>query len=280
MMFMKTLLPILILSVLTAHADWRSDWQNLHAARLQVAARDPYRMVGDKVYDLSARFRWNDQVIKHGFHLTPERPLPEWDFVFGKVQQMTANGLLLRMYGQYDYQMSGDDELVFVKNVPENTTVVDGDPFALYAMPDGRYQYVTTLGATKTVRAYDYGTKPSDRVIAELQVVDRVKQASEKEQLDRQAQEAKRQSQQAAEASNRKARDFEEANFKLRLERAAKGEGESQMRVADYYLDGIGTERDELAARRWLQAAVTNGIPRAAKLLGTLNVSTNQTAGQ
>jgi TPR repeat protein len=67
-----------------------------------------------------------------------------------------------------------------------------------------------------------------------------------------------------------------EANFKFRMQRARMGDGDSQLRVAEFYLKGEGTERDDLAARRWLEAAVTNGVSSASRMLGQMDKQTGK----
>jgi hypothetical protein len=236
----------------------------VQADLLKMAAIEPYRKIGVDLYDLNPRFRWNDQVIQHGYHLSNEDPLPDWEYIFGKVAQITAEGVLVQKYSDWDYSMEHDSELVFVRNFPKRIGIVDDSQIALYAMEAGRHQYVTVLGGNKTVRAYDFGNRPSEKEIEGLKQMERVKVEFAKAQLERMVKQSK-------EAKEKLLKSVAVENFKFRMQRALTGDGDSQLRVAEFYLEGEGTERDDQAARRWLEAAVTNGITSASRMLGQMD---------
>src|SRR5207244_2206938 len=69
----------------------------------------------------------------------------------GKIMQVLPDGLLVHC----------ESKIVFVKNYPLPSAVVDGDAVNFVAMPVGSYSYMNTAGARTTVRAYDFGTAPS-----------------------------------------------------------------------------------------------------------------------
>jgi len=48
---------------------------------------------------------------------------------------------------------------VLLKNHPEQKQIVDDDPIAVIALPAGTYQYTSTVGAQKTIRAFSM-TRP------------------------------------------------------------------------------------------------------------------------
>jgi hypothetical protein len=217
-----------------------------------MARAHPYRKLDKQLYNLNPRFRWDDQVFSYS-----EIPCEDWKFMQGKVLQITLDGLLLDR-GDRD---SFNTDLVFIRNFPDRNRIVDDSFIGLYAVPDGSYQYLSVLGVRKTIRAYDCGTIPSEKEIDQLKQAERVERefAESQRKLQLEQIESARKS-----AKTRKAQAVQEANFKFRLERAQLGEGESQLRVAEFYLAGTGIERDEQAARRWLQAALTNGVSRAS----------------
>jgi len=142
----KSLWAAVFFVALTVHADENSE---LEASRVKIACRDRYRKVDDKLYDLSPRFFWANEAITLGHsQVFSEKPLPDWQFIWGKVFQVSDDGILLRKYGEFDYSMSDDYELVFIHHYKRG--VVDDSVVALYAVPSGRYSYVSTLGARKT----------------------------------------------------------------------------------------------------------------------------------
>ncbi|HEV8492805.1 MAG TPA: hypothetical protein VGR76_11065, partial [Candidatus Angelobacter sp.] len=80
-----------------------------------------------------------------------------WQLVFGKVFQIQEGGFLFHRYSLSDLLMEHDSELIFVRNEPHAKTAVDGEDLIFFAEKSGRFSYVTTQSAQKTIAAFDYG---------------------------------------------------------------------------------------------------------------------------
>ncbi|MCG3146973.1 MAG: hypothetical protein PCFJNLEI_00409 [Verrucomicrobiae bacterium] len=88
--------------------------------------------------------------------------------VMGSVLSVAKNYVLVTTFGGH--------KTLAVKNVPNQSKLVDGDLVKVFALPVGRQQYVDTAGAQATVPLYDCGTpvacpdKPLDPLAAEQTV--------------------------------------------------------------------------------------------------------------
>ena len=99
----------------------------------------PLRIVDGDLYDLSLAIAGQR-----------EREFSEaraFTQITGRVRQVLKDGLLLR---------SGD-ETVMLKRHPDQDSLLDNASISVFAVPIGRYQYASVLGAQRTVQAYDYG---------------------------------------------------------------------------------------------------------------------------
>lgn len=227
----------------------------LHKALLEMAAMNPYRKHSTNVYDLGPRILWNELRL---FNIpTTEKPLPDWEFVHGKVMQLTADGILFHEYADTDFSMEGDDELVFIKNFPKNIPVVDGDNMAFYAMQSGRHQYLTALGSSKTIWSYDYGTIPSDMEIQGL----RNHAAAKKEFAEAARKEAAR-------AAQQKEQEKRAGQLHKTIEYyRARADTNS---FAQYRLGDLLLQTNHEEALQWLRRAASNGNADAAARLKTI----------
>lgn len=104
----------------------------------------PLRVIDGKLYDFSPFFIERAS----GDPAWAERLYSDW-LVKGKVIQVTKDGLLV--------DNESTDLAVFIKNYPRQNSKFDGAAFQSLVVLSGRYQYVNTLGAIKTVVAYDCG---------------------------------------------------------------------------------------------------------------------------
>lgn len=231
---------------------------------IKFAERDPYRKVDGELFDLNPRFRWADPSNNAGSF---PKPSPEWKFLGGKVLQLADDGILLRKY--HDFKLSGDYDLVYVKNFPMTIRVVDDSPVAIYAMPSGRHQYTSTIGATKTVEAYDYGTIPTSQEISNLVKIADLKRSTADAALSIRISEAN-----AAAALKRVEQRAAELKHHQRL--ADKGDAYGQLRMGERYLKGDGVEEDQAKAIDYLNKAASQGNETAKAMLQKIASSANK----
>ena len=76
--------------------------------------------------------------------------------ILGTVTQVLPDGILVQSPKE---NMDGYEGLVFVKGYHAQKTVVDGDDVNAHGMPRGRYQYVSTIGSTKTIPSFVCGKR-------------------------------------------------------------------------------------------------------------------------
>jgi hypothetical protein len=159
-----------------AQAAQRDAGQRQWADMLAKKEHPRYREINGKLYDFSPAiafanqkppvvFVGGDYMRSIGGNLPPgvaqsqqaaaayQREMAKWGryLIRGKVIQVLQDGLLVDC----------DSRIVFVKNYPLQSSVVDGDSVDFVAMPVGSYSYANTAGARTTVRAFDFGTVPS-----------------------------------------------------------------------------------------------------------------------
>jgi hypothetical protein len=227
--------------------------------------RYPYRKVNDISYDLTERFHW-DELNVTNYEATP--PMQEWKKLWGNVIQITSDGILFSDDVGLDKR-----EAVFIKNFPQSIPLVDDERLVLYAMASGRYSYVSTLGADKTVYAYDYGTIPNDDEIKTLKVeaAERFKQAQEAQEAQ-QREIANRQAE-IVKAQEAKRVAIKQNILKFYQPQADAGDGFAQFRLGEIYLHGEGVETNFVLAQKWFGIAATNGFPEATNFLNKLEQS-------
>jgi len=232
----------------------------------ELLTRDPYRKVGDVSYDLTDRFQW-DVVNLTNYEAIP--PRQEWKEFRGNVIQITPDGIL------FSKEIADDRETVFIKNFPKHIPLVDGEQLAVYAMPSGRYSYISTLGANKTVYAYDYGTIPNDDEIKRLkaEAAERLKQAQEAVEKAKEEQQREIANRQAQVAKTKEAQraTVRQNVLKHYQSQADTGDGFAQFRLGEIYFRGEYGETNFVLAQKWLTIAVTNGHPEATNLLNKLS---------
>jgi hypothetical protein len=74
----------------------------------------------------------------------------------------------------------------------------------------------------------------------------------------------------AGQKARQRSAELDSKTFQFHLSRAQAGDGYSQLRLAELYTKGIGTERNLDQAHFWLLAACTNRVERATNMLRTL----------
>jgi hypothetical protein len=229
----------------------QSAHQKIEEISLREAAEDVYRKFDGKIYDLTPRIYWNNQLIVYGEHLSDTRPLPEWNFIHGKVLQVTSDGILFQKYADGDFEMAGDWRTVLIRNYPH--TAVDGWTMSFYVLLDGVHQYTSVQNATKTIVAYNYGLIPSAAEMAHY----KTEQKKKFDQLQQKNQTINDQKKTAA------AIKALESNQAL----AEKGDAYGLFRMGERYRDGEGVPKDESKAREYFQKAAAKGHLSAANAL-------------
>jgi hypothetical protein len=238
----------------TPEAFHPSEWE---LSRLRIAANDPYRKLGGQLYDLTIRFNYALEVATYGQSSTyASRPLTDWDYVRGKAFQSTGAGLLMRVTDEWR-----NDELIFIKNYPRS--VVDDYPVAVFAVRTGNYTYSNAGGSTSTVKAYDYGTIPTEREIEQLK-----KEAEQKSQKYFAALEDQKKS--ADHAALEKKAQLDANLLAHTIKSANAGDGYFQVELAKRYINGRGVQTNLPLARIWLMSAQTNDQEQATVLLQSL----------
>jgi hypothetical protein len=142
------------------------------------------RSIGGTNYYVHSLVSWMISEDSSGGFKT--QPLPAWRFIRGTVLQVGDGGILvsirlltrLEFYPQRrseinvgrsqspDFSMvvrrdpsfGGLGTVVFLKNHPDQSRLIDGQGVAVLAMLTGNYTYTNTQGARKTVALFDYGT--------------------------------------------------------------------------------------------------------------------------
>ena len=74
--------------------------------------------------------------------------------IMGTVIQVLSDGLLVN---SPEGNLDGYDGLVFVKGYSKQNTIVDGTDVNLNGICTGRYQYISTMGSTKTIPKFISG---------------------------------------------------------------------------------------------------------------------------
>ncbi len=243
-------------------------WSSVQAQNIvEILTRDHYRKVNGVLYNLTDRFHWDgfshsDDLFVTNYEATPN---PEWNEFRGNVIQITPDGIL------FSKEIADDRETVFIKNFPKNIPLVDDEQLAIYAMPSGRYSYINTLGANKTVYAFDYGTIPNDDEIKTLQA-----EATERLKKEQEAQEEKQREIENHQAKIVKAQEakrlaVQQNVLKFYQSQADAGDGFAQFRLGEIYFHDEYGETNFVLAQKWLAIAVTNGHPEATNLLNKLS---------
>jgi hypothetical protein len=178
---------------------------------------------------------------------------PGWYTFHGKVVGVHPDGI--RVYGFYDEKLAKDLTLqserdFFVRNFPYE--VVEDDKLsylsAYQAKLVGAYTYRTVLGASRTIRCFDYGipcAPPTVKTPKEDPIV----------------------------VSNRlaKARSIAaDATLKFHQTQAAAGDRYGLREMGHRHLTGHGVDRDLVKARQLLSEASGKGDEEAATLLREL----------
>jgi TPR repeat protein len=188
-------------------------------------------------------------------------PLSQWtqkggELVFGHIVQVLPGdeGLLVqrRRVGLW----SASDDLVRLKHLPNQRSLVDNDPVIDFAKRIGRYQYTSTTGATKTVLDYDYGNLPTE---AEIKAYKETLAAIRSQKVN----DTDRQRKAVAEAKIRRAAELEQKALANTHVQASNGYPSFQFDLGVRYATGRGVDLNMDLARHWLNAAMTNGSTEA-----------------
>lgn len=241
---------ILMASVLIARADRRDE---LISEMVRMAAHDPYRAIGGEGFDLSPLFEHLKRIDSW-----QGRPMREWRLIYGHVQQVLEDGLLVQTERLPHWTF--EEKVVFLKNHRALAKAVDGSAVAEFARPIERYQFTSVAGAVRTVEAYDCGSPlPREKVVEINQKKAEIEVEKNRFQLE-QAEHARQVRQKALaekdEAAKRKTVEFQKLQ-------ATNGVGYAQFELGIRYLRGDGVDSDIGLAQLWLTRATTNGFSGA-----------------
>jgi hypothetical protein len=184
-----------------------------------------------------------------------------WMQFKGKVISVAKDGVLLNGWYFKPGSLTYDDyekSVFFVKDFPyrvaDDENVGGSHDFtAKYA---GTYEYVSALGAKKTVRKLDYGT-----ICEAPKVPDPTPELLRARHLAEVERQAK----------------VRAAELKHHQELAAKDDAYGLLRMGERYLKGDGVEYDAVKGKQYLTKAADKGNDAAKRLLEKLStISTNQ----
>ena len=205
---------------------------------------DPYRMVGNRLVDLSPLLKW----IQAGKQtpgtraFTAPNPMPDWKCAQGKVISVTKSGALIDGWG-------------IVTNAPPDKAI-SGEFASLLVIETGTYDYTSVVGSRRRVRSYDYG-----KVATAEQV---------KEYHDRLRAVAEAKAEKAAQANAVKMSAADARAIAFLKKRIASGSASSAYRLAMRYLEGKGVPKDQAEAIRLLKLAHERGDKNAEFQLSEL----------
>lgn len=128
--------------------------------KLKLASAEPYRKIGDQVYNLRPLSEYLIKIRKMTYEemesFKPVRPIPSWKYLSAKVIQITQHdGLLLSLISPFE---SDRGKLVRLKNYSRESALIDGAEVNFFAVNDGTFSYVSVTGAGSKIESYNYGT--------------------------------------------------------------------------------------------------------------------------
>ncbi len=229
------------------------------------ASVEPYRKANGIPWDLSREFNLERQAaLGGGLRDNSGGTGLTWKFLWGKISQSAEKGTFFQKYQSSDVSLSGDYELVYIKNLTSQGDLIDGNTLALFALPVGTVAYTDVLNARRTIQEYDYGTKPTAAEIAELKA-----EADRRNKLLRQAV--------VAESSERAAKietariEREDRVLKYHQDLEAKGDAYGEFCMGKRYATGDGVATNLAKAREMFIKAAAQGHDAAAAELSKLS---------
>ena len=223
---------------------------NIYCTTAQACLKKPLRKIDGKIVNITPHCA-QLQKIQRGEKYDASQILPGWELFFCKVLQVLDDGLLVTKFEFPNIDSNG--ETVFVRNLPSEDSVVDGERRYFFAKNVGRYSYKTTAGARATVPSYDYGLVPTKEEIVEAANKQSLsnKDAAEKVRVD----------------NVLKKSEAENKALKWNQDQAEKGDPYGQYRMGMRYLNGDGVAKDETKAREWfIKASAQNHVDAKAEL--------------
>lgn len=249
---------VLILSCATASCAVLGG-DEVDAAFLHARSHPHFRQVDGQFYDISGVADFFTRYTGPSVN-----PMPEWQIIIGKVLSVTEGGLIVQTHTVKGYDMFGMTErTIFLKNYPSQQTITDDRHVAGYAMAQGRTNYLSVSGATRTVELWDFGTKPPDqKIAAHLEDLRRIREMNDRVLANAREVAMQRQQLKREERTQREILDLES--------KAKAGEGYAQFALGMRYFSGRGVETNRALAMQWLRAAMTNGNTQASNELARI----------
>lgn len=242
----------LVISTFCLQAFGQTDVREFKIKRIGDACEVRYRCLQGVAYDLYPRFIWDEQCAAGAIPSFSEMPCSEWVLLWGKILQVLDRGILLESYQLDDVYREREPDLIFIKNITEHWTLVDGDFLTCFAVKAGTISYKNALGVERTVRAYDYGTKPTSSQIAELDLAAKKKGEAFDKAMSSQASAAR------AVVEAKKASASAKV-LKFHQDLAAKGDAYGEYQMGLRFLNGDGVGKDLGKAREMFIKAAAQG---------------------
>jgi hypothetical protein len=232
-----------------SHADEIEDKINA------LVCRNPIRRSGGTIFDLQPAFAYETNFAVRRLHQF-ERPFPDWKVVYGHVQQVLQDGLLVRAKPTF----GNVEGLIYLTNHPAESVIVDGNPVACFARENGRYQYVSVLGGGKTIPSFDYGSiPPKAEIDAALESSKRIEEL--RQERIRNAVQVHQS------AAKQKLHEADRRLLAFQMQQATNGNPSFQYELGLRYLSGNGVQGNTNEALRWLREAARRGYKPAEEKL-------------
>jgi len=198
------------------------------------------------------------------------------DAIAGKVIQVARGGVLVSI------REGGTREPYTTVFISDINGFADGDTFRSLAKESGVLEYVTVLGAKKTVRQFTPPYKANEAQVTKFQFLERLESqaksiASDKaaaasliegqKQLQQQAERRKAESEKAQADRDEKQFAIDAKTVAFYRRKAEAGDALGQYEMALRLLAGKGVSKDEAEAVRLLELAAKQGHEKASQLL-------------
>ncbi len=209
---------------------------------VQVGFMMPYRLFGNTVVDL----RSLSYAVRHGVMNFPDG----WNFLAAKVESKQTRALVARLDPQYH----GEARLVYLTNAPGLESLQLEADIGVLAKARGRHQVQAgaAVGPVSTMDAYDFGTVPSDLMIARAQEEATKRDAALRAERAKVMQAAA--DKQRKEAEERKMAKDRRAVASLER-RIKQGSSSAEYSLGLRYLNGLGVPKDKAKGMKLLESA-------------------------
>ncbi len=253
----RIVVAILLFAATTGRAQVSESERFLRERRIAIATKanvDRWRVIDGVLVDLKPFFDYSGKA-------GPPPGFDGWQYLYGEVAGITAGVMLF----QPTFPMAQGWEYAIIKNHPLQKSAVIGNRLRFFARRNGTYQRDDVFASLKlsSLPLYDYGSKPAgelEKKVSEIESREKTETDARLEGLG-QAVDLQRES---------KRSETEQKVIAFQMERASNGSAQAQFDLGMRYLHGEGLGSNLDFARRWLNAAATNGNASASNALKLL----------